>query len=906
MYKPDWIRFVHGSLFYRAKGKLMDAFTLTKQRLLEKLGVSEQKGLSEEQAVDNAVRFGVNQLSKPPRESLLKKIWTSLTEPMVLMLVAAAIIAFGVNFARGLNGDETEYVECVGIVVAIFLSVAISLIMEGRSAKAFDALNNIRDDVPAKVFRNGKVRLISQKDIVVGDIVCLQTGAKVPADGRLLDSVDLHVEEASLTGESEAVKKDADIVFDDPKTPLAERVNMLYSGTFVTAGSGRMVVTAVGNDTEFGQIARELSSTEKDMTPLQEKLAHLGGVIAVWGVTMAALAFLIQLGVFLYNGTANLSNVSEAFITSIVLIVAAVPEGLPTTVAICLAINIIKMSRENALVKKMVACETIGCINVICSDKTGTLTENRMTVVQICEHGDFKQPQDVADVDLLTNFCVNATADIDIENNAYTFIGNPTECALLVAADKAGRDYRTVRKSFGIAHVYPFSSETKNMTTVVRTDGGYTVYTKGSPEKILAMCALDDDVRQKYESQILACQEKAWRVIGFAHKDMTVCPDFETGRQEIESGLIFDGFTAIADPLRKDVFEAVRNCRKAGIDVKMLTGDNIVTASAIATELNLLDKDHIALEAKDIDALNDKELADILPKIRVIARSTPVIKMRVVKALKAMKCVVAVTGDGINDAPAIKNADIGLAMGISGTEVSKEASDIVLLDDSFSTIVKAIQWGRGIYENFQRFILFQLTVNLSSVVVVIVSLIAGFPTPFTALQLLWVNLIMDGPPALTLSLEPIRGSLMNNNPTPRDAGIVTREMLARIVFAGVYMSVVFMAQTATNFLGASPEEKRTVLFTLFVMFQLMNAFSCRELSHESVLRHFFDNKLMLIAFFFTFLLQYVISQYGGKVFGTVPMSTDMWIKVTALSASVIVASELFKLGVVVWQKCRKA
>lgn len=883
----------------------MDAFTKTRQQVLDELDVSEQKGLSEEQAVDNAVRFGVNRLSRPPRESLLLKIWQSLTEPMVLMLVLAVFIALGVNYARGLNGEETEYIECVGIAVAIFLSVAISLIMEGKSAKAFDALNKIKDDIPAKVFRNGKVRLISQKDIVVGDIVCLQTGAKIPADGRLLESTDLHVEEASLTGESEAVKKDADVVFDDPQTPLAERSNMLYSGTFVTAGAGRMIVTAVGNDTEFGQIARELSRTEKSMTPLQEKLAHLGGVIAVWGVSMAALAFLIQLGVFLYNGTANLSNVSEAFITSIVLIVAAVPEGLPTTVAICLAINIIKMSKENALVKKMVACETIGCINVICSDKTGTLTENRMTVVQVCEHGDMKSPQDVTDRDLLTNFCVNATADIDIENNSYTFIGNPTECALLVAADKAGQDYRAVRRSFGVAHVYPFSSETKNMTTVVRGEGCYVAFTKGSPEKILSMCELDAAVREKYESQIVAYQEKACRVIGFAHKEIAACPDFENGRAGIESGLIFDGFVAITDPLRAEVFDAVRSCRKAGIDIKMLTGDNIVTATAIANDLNLLDGDHIAVEAKDIDALSDAQLTALLPKIRVIARSTPVIKMRVVKTLKAMKCVVAVTGDGINDAPAIKNADIGLAMGISGTEVSKEASDIVLLDDSFSTIVKAIQWGRGIYENFQRFILFQLTVNLSSVVVVLASLIAGFPTPFTALQLLWVNLIMDGPPALTLSLEPIRSSLMNNKPTPRDAGIVTREMLMRIIFGGLFISVVMMAQTMTNFMGAAPEQNGTVLFTLFVMFQLMNAFSCRELSHESVFKHFFDNKLMLIAFFFTFVLQFVISQYGGRVFGTVPLPAEMWGKIFALSASVIVASELFKAFMIVKSKLGK-
>ena len=881
---------------------MTEDFILTRQKLLEKLDVSENKGLSEERAVDNAVRFGINQLSRPDPESLLKKIGLSLTEPMVLMLIIAALIAFGVNYIRGLSGEETEYIECVGIIVAIFLSVTISLVMEGKSAKAFEALNKIKDDIPAKVLRNGIIRLISQKDIVVGDIVFLETGAKIPADGRLLDSVDLRVEEASLTGESEAVKKDAGAVFSDPDTPLADRTNMLYSGTFVTAGSGKMIVTAVGDETEFGQIARELSSTEKTMTPLQEKLARLGSVIAIWGISMAALAFFIQLGMFLSNGTATLNNVSEAFITSIVLIVAAVPEGLPTTVAICLALNIIKMSKENALVKKMIACETIGCINVICSDKTGTLTENRMTVQQIYEKGVLKKPEEVTDTDLLNNFCLNSTSDIGFENNAYTFIGNPTECALLVAANKAGRDYLKTRRSNGVAHVYPFSSDTKNMTTVVQSQNGYIVYSKGSPEKILSMCSLSAEEKVKYTAQIVAFQEKAFRVIGFAHKTMVGNVDFENGRADIECALTFDGFAAIADPLRKEVYDAVRQCRQAGIDIKMLTGDNIVTATAIANDLGLLDKDHVALEAKDINALSDDELKELLPKIRVIARSTPVIKMRVVKTLKAMDCVVAVTGDGINDAPAIKNADIGLAMGISGTEVSKEASDIVLLDDSFSTIVKAIQWGRGIYENFQRFILFQLTVNLSSVIVVLVSLIAGYPTPFTALQLLWVNLIMDGPPALTLSLEPIRSSLMKNKPTPRNAHIVTKEMLVRIIFNGVFISVMFMLQTTRNILDCTAEQNGTVLFTLFVSFQLMNAFCCRELGRESIFKHFFDNKLMLVAFVATFLLQYAISQYGGYVFGTVPLSAELWLRILALSASVVIASEFFKVLSAVYRK----
>lgn len=885
----------------------MDAYTATKEQVLEDLNVSPAKGLSEERAVDNAVLYGVNSLSKPPEESFLKKILSALAEPMILMLLIADAIAFGINYIRGLNGEETEYIECVGIIIAVLLSVVISLVMEGRSAKAFEALNKMKDDIPVKVFRNGKVRLIGQKDLVVGDIVCIETGAKVPADGRLIESSDLRVDESSLTGESEAVRKSADYVCPDEKTPLAERKNMIYSGTFVTGGSGRMIITAVGDKTEFGIIARELAAAVATLTPLQQKLAKLGKLIAFWGVSMATLAFLAQLLNYVSKGTATLANISDAFITSIVLIVAAVPEGLPTTVAICLAINIIKMSRENALVKKMAACETIGCINIICSDKTGTLTENKMTVIKVFEKGVEKQPENMTDEHLIMNFCLNSTADIGFENNNYTFIGNPTECALLVAADKAGTTYQNVRRSNGLIHAFPFSSETKNMTTIVRAVAGLTVYSKGSPEKILAQSDISDEEKASYAAMIRSCQEKAYRVIGFAHKIIDDVPENpDAARQDLESGMIFDGFAAIADPLRKEVFPAIRSCRAAGIDIKMLTGDNIVTARAIAMELDLLDDDHLALEANDINAMSDDELREVLPRIRVIARSTPVVKMRVVKTLKALGAVVAVTGDGINDAPALKNADIGLAMGISGTEVSKEASDIVLLDDSFSTIVKAVQWGRGIYENFQRFLLFQLTVNLSSVVIVLASVLAGFPAPFTAIQLLWVNLIMDGPPALTLSLEPIRDSLMKNKPTPRNANIVTKDMLVRIVFNGMIISALVLAQLKFNILNVAETEKGAVLFTLFVLLQLANAFNCRELTKESAFKHICDNHLMLIAFLVTFAIQYCITQYGGAVFGTAPLSAGIWLKAILCSLSVLVVDEIFKFCQSLYLKLKRS
>lgn len=873
----------------------MNIFMEEKQKIIDRLNSNEKYGLTTYQVKENADKYGRNEFKKEKPESLAKRIFDAAKEPMIIMLIMAGIIALAVNVTLGLNGGEVDYLECIGIFVAIFLSVVITVVMEGRSAKAFEALSKINEDTLVKVIRSGETELIPQKDVVVGDILLMETGDKLPADGRLLESTMLMVDESALTGESMPVDKSEDIVFKDESVPIAERSNMIYSGSFITAGSGKMIVTSVGEDTEFGKIAKELSSNGKTSTPLQEKLASLGKLITILGAAAALIVFIIQVIIFIYNGTASLDTISEAFITSIVLIVAAVPEGLPTIVAVSLSINIIKMSKQNALVKKMIACETIGCINVICSDKTGTLTENRMTVMDAYVYPKAVKAEELKDLYMLENFCVNSTADIKWEGDKPKFIGNPTECALLVAAKKARVDYNEKRENINISYVFPFSSETKNMTTIIEKDESLCVYSKGSPEKIISMCDISKEKKRDIELEIIRYQEKACRVIAFAHKCISNVSDFESNRESIENNMIFDGFVAISDPLRKDVFEAINNCRSAGIDIKILTGDNIVTAKAIAEELNILDDEHIAVEAKTLEHLSDDELAKILPKIRVIARSTPSIKMRVVNTLKKLGDVVAVTGDGINDAPAIKDADVGIAMGISGTEVSKEASDIVLLDDSFSTIIKAVQWGRGIYENFQRFIQFQLTVNLSSVVVVLFSILLGFKSPFTALQLLWINIIMDGPPALTLGLEPIRDDLMKRQPIRRNSSIVSKGMLTRIVINGLFISVVFLSQHILNFMGATEEQMPTVLFTLFVVFQLFNAFNSRELTNNSIFKNMINNKLMLGVFALTFGLQVIITQFGGDFFNTVALPIDMWLKIIAVSFSVIIISELAKL-----------
>ena len=875
----------------------MEAFNQTPDQAVAAYGSDKTNGLTPEQVKENGEKFGRNEFTKSKRKSLLRRIWEAATEPMLILLFFAWVTTIAVNAVSAAQGGHFDVYECIGIFVAIIISVVLTVVMEGRSAKAFDELNKIKEGVEIKVVRGGVVQYVPQQELVVGDIVFLETGNKVAADGRLLESVSLTSDESSLTGESAPVEKNAEAVFDKADVPVAERVNMVYSGCFITGGTGKMVVTDVGDNTQFGLIAREIQVEGTGQTPLQEKMGRLGKAITLIGGVFSGLIFLIQLIHILVSGNITFESISSVFITSIVLMVAAVPEGLPTIVAISLSINIARMAKQNALVKKMVACETIGCINVICSDKTGTLTENRMTVTDVWVHGKFTDAENFRNEQMLENFCLNSTADLFKDESGVRFVGNPTEGALLVFAQKAGTSYQNLRESAEISDLYPFSSDTKNMTCCVRKEKGYIVYTKGSPEKILALCNVDPDTRRRAEEEIVGLQKRARRVLGFAHKEVSSRP---ASRADAERGMVFDGFVGIADPLRAEVKDAVNSCKTAGIEVKMLTGDNIVTASAIAEELGLLEEGHIAVEASYLEKLSDEEFSKVLPTVRVIARSTPLLKMRVVKELKSKGNVVAVTGDGINDAPALKNADVGIAMGISGTEVSKEAADIVLLNDSFSTIVTTVKWGRGIYENFKRFIQFQLTVNVASVLLVFLCTVLGlfwegFESPFSALDLLWINIIMDGPPALTLGLEPIRDDLMSRKPTARSESIISREMMVRIAVNGVFMCLVCMAQMKFNFLGIGAEEVSTAVFTMFVLFQLFNALNCRELGDKSIFPNFFKNKLMLGAFVIAFALQIIITQFGGKVFGTVPLEVLDWLKVLGVSLSIIVLDEVVRL-----------
>lgn len=879
----------------------MDYFQNEVQDVLTELNSSEEMGLTTAEVEERTQRYGKNVFSPQEKGSMLAKIFESLKEPLIVILLISGLISLAMgHIADGL-----------GIFVAVLIATSIAIIQEGKSDKAFEALSKLSEDVHVKAVRDGNIVSISQSDLTIGDIIHLETGDKVPADARVVHRSNLGVDESMLTGEAESVTKiTAEI--DRENCPLAERINMLYSGTMVIEGRAIAIVTYIGDETEMGKIANELKQEETSQTPLQQKLSDLGKRISIVGSIAAAGIFFLELFNMYRNGILVLNNISmalpgikDAFVTSVALIVAAVPEGLPTMVAITLAFNMQKMAKNNALVRKLIACETIGSVNVICSDKTGTLTENRMTVVDVwCDGLDVPIDQLHCE-EMLQNFCVNSTADISKKDTQYEFLGNPTECSLLVCAAKNNINYLNYRKQFGepVAD-YNFTSARKMMSTAYEKDKGYRLYTKGSPEKVLAICnrILYDgkiiDMTQKHrdviEENIKKLQDKARRVLAFAFNDFTTEPQWED-IYNVEKDLVFTGFIGIEDPLRTDVKAAIDLCRQAGITVKILTGDNINTARAIAKQLGIVKPDSLVLEVTDIDEMSDQELKSKLDNIVVIARSNPTAKMRVVKLLKETNNSVVVTGDGINDAPALKAADVGVAMGIAGTEVAKEASDIVLLDDSFSTIVNAIKWGRGIYENFQRFIQFQLTVNVVAFLTVILAELFGFKMPFTTLQLLWVNIIMDGPPALTLGLEPPREHLLENQPIKRNASIVTKDMLLKIVTNGLFIVTALLMLLETQVLGGSEAQQSTIVFTSFVLFQLWNAFNCREFGVASIFPNIYRNKVMVGVVFLTFLVQILVTQFGGNVFKTVPLELDLWIKIIGFTFSVVIFSEFVKL-----------
>ena len=848
-------------------------------------------------------QHGANEFTKPKERGLFWELFDVFKEPLMVIL----IIASGLSFLVG------EYQDGIGICMAVLLGIIIGRVTEGRSKKAAESLAKMTEDVLVTVLRDGKKQKVRKTDIVPNDLVYLETGDMVPADGVVLESTDLKLREDMLTGEVDQVKKDKE--------------DLVYGGTLVGNGQGLIQIVKIGDQTEMGAIAKDLNQ-EEQMTPLQLKLGKLGQIISSISSGVAAILFVYMLIQILKDSHIQLEfssfgafidslkevhfvfpSIKTAFIVCVGLIVAAVPEGLPTMVNITLAMTMAKMAKINVLIRKKEACETIGSVSVICSDKTGTLTENKMKVGKLFANGHETLFKEVNDYPLLVENClVNSSAEVEFNGTHHNYLGNPTEGAIIAMVNNPS--YQHVREKANIVYQIPFASSNKYMLTVTKHSMSYHILSKGAPEVILKQCKselVDGKIRpltkvreQAILDQMKELQSNAMRIIAFASAETTRKEDFMNKKQWFHQ-LTFQGFVGINDPLREGVKESIECARDARIETKILTGDNIHTAIAIGNEIGILTPDKRAVEASYIDGLTDEQLREEVKSIAIVARSMPNTKMRIVSALQENGEVVAVTGDGINDAPALTKADVGIAMGIAGTEVSRNAADIILTDDSFNTIVEAIKWGRGIYNNFQRYLQFTLTVNIIAFLLTIISQLLDQPLPFTTIHLLWVNIIMDGPPALALGLEPVRQTVMKRKPTSKNASIINRLMINTIVMNSIFMILVLLAQLKYNFLGANLDhvthgasEGQTVIFSLFVSLVLFNALNCREFGLVSIFKNFLKNKIALLILAGTFIIQVIVTQLAGGFFHTVPLSAVMWLKIVAVGSTVVLFNEILK------------
>ncbi|GHT26003.1 calcium-translocating P-type ATPase, PMCA-type [Planctomycetales bacterium] len=844
-----------------------------------------QTGLTDEQVLQSRKEHGANTLTPPPREPLWKLFLEKFNDATIKILLAAAVISIILACVEKfiLHNADASFIDSIGIFLAVALATLAGFLSELKSSHEFDLLNKVKDDIPVKTLRNGQLTEVSINDIVVGDIVQLSLGDKVPADGSVVTSQNLLIDEAVMTGESVAVEKKSD--------------DLVFRGTTISDGHGRFVVKEVGDATRLGQIAANLgSNASKDETPLVQKLTKLAGQISMVGMVGAALIFAAMAGFALYdwNGWADgfttetiaalLHSLLNAFIIAVTIIVVAVPEGLPMMVTVSLALNMMKMAKENCLIRKLVASETIGSATVICTDKTGTLTQNQMTVTW-----SFPEYKQELPHQLVEAISINTQADLTI--------GNPTECALLRFLQKSGVDFNDYREKYPRVQELSHNSERKMSLVEVEKDGKHISYSKGAPEKIVPNCKTilinggtcpAEEYRTKIDEALKSATEQALRVLAIAVDDTLLA------------------LIGISDPIRAEVPHAVEVCHTAGVDVMMITGDAEPTARAIAKQAGIVSHDNeLVLTSPQLAEMSDEELDKNIGRLKVLARATPMDKLRLVKALHKQGEVVAMTGDGTNDAPALKNADVGISMGITGTEVAKEASDIVLVDDNFKSIVTGIWWGRTLYENIQKFLVFQLTVNFVAMTCALIGPFIGVSLPLTVPQLLWINIIMDTFAALALSTDPPREIFMQRKPIQREASIITAPMLWTIGLTGIYQIAVLGLLLFTGLFAAKrfefytdvrePEniEALTVFFTAFVLLQFWNIFSCRSLQRgESALAGLLKNKLFLLIVTLIAVVQIGLVQASpylgiGDVFRTTHLSLNQWFCITAITATII-------------------
>ena len=860
-------------------------------------------GLSDEQVKQSREQHGRNVLTPPQRTSLWKLYLDKYRDPIIQILLVAAFVSLILAFI------EKNFMETIGIFVAVFLATTVGFYFERDAAKKFNLLTALSEEQPVKVRRNGKVMEIPRHDVVVGDVVLVEVGDEVPADGELIVCNDLQMNESTLTGEpvtEKSLEGGGDGAY--PR-------NVILRSTMVMNGRGEFVVTAVGDATEIGKVAKKSTEQTSVETPLHMQLDKLAKMISKVGSVVSVAAFFIFLIHDILTNPAwggkdyfyMAEIVLKYFMMAVTLIVMAVPEGLPMAITLSLALNMRRMLKSNNLVRKLHACETMGAVTVICTDKTGTLTQNKMQVSAL----ELKQGDGAL---LDTAIALNSTAEL----NDGKPIGNPTESALLLWLDAQGKDYEELRKQVNVLKQLPFSTERKMMATLAEVDGETYLFVKGAPEIVMKKCIIEDRMQRQTAEELDEWQHKAMRTLAFAYKkiETSIMRTSRTSTAEVvalldANDLQLQAIAAIADPIRPDVPAAVQECRHAGIEVKVVTGDTAATALEIGKQIGVFEDepenigadgsmtslDQQMITGEQWEALSDEEAYERAKDIRVMSRARPTDKQRLVAMLQKRGEVVAVTGDGTNDAPALHYAHVGLSLG-SGTSVAKEASDMTLLDDSFKSIANAVMWGRSLYRNLQRFLFFQLVVNVAALLLVLGGSVIGTEMPLTVTQILWVNLIMDTFAALALASLPPSHEVMKEKPRKASDFIINKSIGFGILFCGIVFFLVMFALLVyceRRGKGGVDVHELTMFFTTFVMIQFWNLFNAKALmSHHTAFRHFLKDRGMILVLVLVLVGQWIIVTFGGEMFRTTPLSLHEWLLIIGSTSVVLWAGELWR------------
>ena len=852
----------------------------TTKEVLDQLNVTAQSGLTDSEAKNRLDKYGPNELKSAEKESLFMRFLDQMKDPMIIVLLIAAVLSF-------VSSGFTDWVDSVIILLIVIVNAVISISQEDNAEKALEALRKMSAPL-AKVIRNGSLTRVETNLLVPGDIIVLEAGDLVPADARILECANLKADEAAMTGESVPVTKNASDGLPED-TALGDRKNMVISSTVITNGRATCVVTSTGMETEVGQIAGMLMNEEDSETPLQKKMAEISKVLSVICLGVCVVMFFVGL---LYQ-----RPILEIFMSAVALAVAAIPEGLAAVVTIVLALGVQRMVKRNAIVKKLPAVETLGCASVICSDKTGTLTQNKMTVVDVWTLRPDERP-----LALTIGALCNDTTLTYAEDGSPKTAGDPTETAFVDIACKEGLDKNEIEKTMPRQAELPFDSERKMMSTIhPLADGGYRVMVKGAPDVLLGRCIVSGEDSQSVLARNSEMASRALRVLGVAYKDIPSIPG-ELTSEGLENGLTFVGLVGMIDPPRLEVKQAVAECYSAGIRPVMITGDHKLTAVAIAKELDIFRDGDLAMTGEELDAISQDELNQKVDQYSVFARVSPEHKMRIVKAWQFKGKVVAMTGDGVNDAPALKVADIGCAMGITGTDVAKGAADMILTDDNFSTIVHAVEQGRGIYSNIKKSIQYLLSCNIGEIITIFIATALNFhQMPLIPIQLLWLNLVTDSLPALALGMEPVEAGIMNEKPRDPKDSIFAHGFAASMVFYGVLVGAVTLcAYMLGEYVLSDPDTADgiacTMSFATLVFCELTRAFAVRSERHSIFTIGVFSNSMMNKAFAVGLILQLAVLLLPPLqgVFGVMSLNAAEWGVVILLALVPLLVSEIYK------------